>query len=88
MISRIFKLVICDGVATANPSAQVRLLREDNRRTGYLTIDEQEELLLQCIGERRHLRSIVILPPNTGFECLSDCAARLRHQKTDADYPH
>ena len=40
--------------------------REDNCRRRYLTVDEQERLLLQCVGDREHLRLIVILAFNTG----------------------
>lgn len=67
MISRIFNMAIRDGVASVNPCAQVQMLREDNRRTRYLTTDEQEKLLLQCVGDREHLQPIVILAINTGM---------------------
>jgi integrase len=66
-LSRIFNMAIRDGLATLNPCDQVKLLREDNQRTRYLIEDEEERLLDQCIGERQHLRVIVLIAVNTGM---------------------
>jgi integrase len=42
-------------------------LRENNRRTRYLTMEEEEALLNQLTGPRAHLRPIVLLAIYTGM---------------------
>ncbi|MBI3653811.1 MAG: site-specific integrase [Acidobacteria bacterium] len=66
-LSRIFNMAIRDGVTSSTPCDQVKLLREDNQRTRYLSAEEEARLLRQCIGEREHLRPIILLAINTGM---------------------
>lgn len=67
VLSRIFSMAIDNGIAATNPCRRVKKLREDNRRNRYLTSDEEARLLAHCIGEREHLRPIIILAINTGM---------------------
>jgi integrase len=66
-LSRIFSMAIRDGLTFSNPCDQVKLLREDNQRTRYLTGDEEANLLKHCVGEREHLRPIILIAINTGM---------------------
>ena len=52
------------GKVSENPVKQVRLFREDNGRTRFLTEEEEDRLLENC---RTELRSIVIAALHTGF---------------------
>jgi integrase len=66
-LSRIFNMAIRDGLTYTNPCDQVKLLREDNQRTRYLATEEETEPLKQCIGEREHLRAIILVAVNSGM---------------------
>ncbi len=80
-LSRLFTMAIEGGYTDANPCSQVKPLPEQNQRTRYLLAEEQERLLAACIGERAHLRPIIIIAVNSGMrrgEILS-----LRWQQID-----
>lgn len=50
-----------------NPCREVTKLKEENQRNRYLAADEEERLLAACVGDRAHLRRIIILAFNTGM---------------------
>jgi integrase len=50
-----------------NPCREVTKLKEENQRNRYLAADEEERLLAACVGDRAHLRPIIILALNTGM---------------------
>jgi integrase len=60
-------MAVCEGIATSNPCLKVGKLREENRRDRYLTADEEKRLLAVCIGDRAHLRPIIIVAIHTGM---------------------
>ena len=67
VLSRIFSLAIDLEQATSNPCRKVRKLRFDNKRNQYLTADEEEALMAQLTGKRKHVRAIVQLAIGTGM---------------------
>jgi integrase len=67
VLSRIFSLAIDLEVAAINPCRKVRKLRTDNKRTRYLSEDEEMRLLGNLTGRRKHLRPIVMLALGTGM---------------------
>jgi integrase len=67
LISSIFSRAILDGVVESNPCKKVKKFAEDNERTRYLSPDEETRLLAQLVGEREHLRSIVLMAIHTGM---------------------
>jgi integrase len=67
LLSKIFNLAIRDRITQDNPCQHVKKLRENNRRTRYLTSEEEEALLNQLTGPRAHLRPIVLLAIYTGM---------------------
>jgi integrase len=50
-----------------NPCREVAKLKEENQRNRYLAAEEEERLLAACIGDRAHLRPIIIVALNTGM---------------------
>ena len=66
-LSKVFNLAIRDGITMSNPCRGVKRLAEENMRTRYLTIEEEERLLDACVGDRSHLRPIIVLAVNTGL---------------------
>ncbi len=50
-----------------NPCRHVKKIRENNRRTRYLSSDEETKLLKQPTEPRAHLRSIVLLAIYSGM---------------------
>jgi integrase len=50
-----------------NPCREVAKLKEENRRSRYLSADEEKRLLAVCVGEREHLLPNVVLALNTGM---------------------
>jgi integrase len=50
-----------------NPCREVTKLLEENQRNRYLSAEEEERLLAACVGDRAHLRPIIILALNTGM---------------------
>ncbi len=66
-MSKIFNMAIRDRVASTNPCRGVKLLAENNERTRYLTVKEEQDLFAQLTGPRAHIRPIVILALHTGM---------------------
>lgn len=50
-----------------NPCREVAKLKEENRRSRYLSPDEEERLLAACTGKRAHLKPILVVALNTGM---------------------
>jgi integrase len=67
LLSRIFNMAIRDGLAAVNPCEKVQKLREDNKRTRYLSLDEEDRLMAALTGPREHLQPIVAIAINTGM---------------------
>jgi integrase len=62
-------------LTSENPCREVTKLKEENQRNRYLTADEEDRLLAACVGDRAHLRPIIIMALNTGMrrgEILSE----------------
>jgi integrase len=66
-LSRILTMAVDNGLIASNPCRRVKKFREDNQRTRYLTVEEEENLLDQCIDRRAYLRPIILLAINTGM---------------------
>jgi integrase len=89
-MKNLFSQAITWGKATSNPVKQVRLFREDNARTRFLTEEEEARLLTYC---NQQLRPLVMTALHTGFrksELLSlrweNIDFRNRLIKVDAAY--
>jgi integrase len=89
-LKNLFTQAITWGKVTENPVKQVRLFREDNARTRFLTEEEEARLLAHS---NPHLKPLVITALHTGFrksELLSLRWANVdfRHQliKVEAAY--
>ena len=67
ILSKIFSLAEDNGLARSNPCRKVKKLRQDNRRTRYLTAGEEKRLMAALTGRRAYLRPIVVLALNTGM---------------------
>lgn len=67
LLSRVFSLAIEEELLEDNPCRKVKLLELDNEAINYFTKSEEERLLRQCIGERGHLRAVVLVAINTGM---------------------
>jgi integrase len=67
LLSKILSLALDHGLIDENPCRRVRKLRLDNRRSRYLSNDEEKKLLAVCHGQRAHLRLLIILALNTGM---------------------
>lgn len=50
-----------------NPCLDVKKIPEENQRSRYLLEDEEASLLSACVGEREHLRPIILLAVNSGM---------------------
>jgi integrase len=66
-LSKIFSLAITHKVVGVNPCLEVKKYREENERTRYLLPEEEARLVAQCVGERAHLRPLLVLAINTGM---------------------
>jgi integrase len=89
-LKNLFTQAITWGKATTNPVKQVRLFREDNARTRFLTEEEEARLLAHCNPQ---LKPLVMTALHTGFrksELLSlrweNIDFRNRLIKVDAAY--
>lgn len=82
VLSAIFNLAIRDKIVRKNPVAEVKKYRGDNKRIRYLLPEEEARLLAQCVGERAHLRSIIILAVHTGLRR----GEILKLKKSDVDF--
>ena len=63
-LKNLFTQAITWGKAATNPVKQVRLFREDNARTRFLTEEEEARLLAHCNPQ---LKPLVITALHTGF---------------------
>lgn len=66
-LSRIFSLAFDSGEIAANPCRKVRKLRADNRRTRYLSREEEEVLDVALAPAPDYLRALVALAIQTGM---------------------
>ena len=64
LLKNMFTMAIRWGKAKENPAKQVKLFREDNGRTRFLTEEEETRLLAQC---GPHLKPVVMTAIHTGF---------------------
>ncbi|HYG10921.1 MAG TPA: site-specific integrase, partial [Pyrinomonadaceae bacterium] len=67
LLSRIFTMAMKQKLVDKNPCREVQLLTMDNKRTRYLTDEEEPLLLAQLTGTRAHLRAPVLLALGTGM---------------------
>ena len=67
VLSRIFTLAIEQDVVEINPCRKVKKLLIDNVRTRYLSVEEEEKLMLELVGRLAHLRPIIIVAIDTGL---------------------
>ena len=63
-LKRLFTLCVDWGLCSKNPAAKVKLFREDQKRTRYLTLEEEEKLLSVCPPS---LHRIVTFALHTGM---------------------
>jgi integrase len=63
-LKHLFSMAVLWGKASENPVKKVRLYREDNARTRFLTDDEEARLLDEC---STHLKPLVLTALHTGF---------------------
>jgi integrase len=66
-LSRIFSMARDNGLINENPCSRVKLLRVDNKRTRYLTAEEEGQLMAVLVGRFSRIRPIVIFALNTGM---------------------
>ncbi|HKQ06697.1 MAG TPA: site-specific integrase [Blastocatellia bacterium] len=60
-------MAVDNGLIQANPCSKVKLLREDNQRTRYLTNAEEQQLMTAITKNDERLRPLIILALNTGM---------------------
>jgi integrase len=89
-LKNLFTQAITWGTATTNPVKQVRLFREDNARTRFLTEEEEVRLLAHCNPQ---LKPVVMTALHTGFRKSELLSLRWEHVdfrnrliKVDASY--
>jgi integrase len=63
-LKRLFNLCVEWDFCDKNPAARVKLLREDNRRNRYLSLEEETRLLSVCSP---YLRRVVLFALHTGM---------------------
>ena len=66
-LSKIFNMAIVDGLTSSNPCREVKMLVEDNKRTRYLSEEEEGRLLAACGDVRAHLRPVIVLANHCGL---------------------
>lgn len=66
-LSRIFSFAIDNGLLSANPCRKVKKLRQDNRRTRYLSREEESRLLDATEFGPWYLRPLIIMAIQTGM---------------------
>ena len=67
ILSKVFTMAEDNDLVASNPCRKVNKLRQDNRRTRYLTADEEKRLMAALTGRRAYLKAIVVLAINTGM---------------------
>jgi integrase len=65
-LSMIFSRAIGEGKAASNPCEEVAKYPEDNMRYNYLRDEDEPQLLARCVGQREHLRNVIVFAINTG----------------------
>lgn len=66
-LSKILSTARDNGLISENPCRRVKLLREDNKRTRYLTESEEEALMAVLTGKHAYLRPIVVIALQTAM---------------------
>jgi integrase len=67
LLSRVFKLAIANNEIRENPCQKVGIIKGEQGRTRYLLPDEERKLMSVLVGDREHLRAMVVLVINTGL---------------------
>lgn len=67
VLSGILTMACDNGLITKNPCSKVKRLREDNARTRFLTIEEEETLMAGLKGPYLRLKPMVVIALNTGM---------------------
>ena len=67
LLSRVFKLAIASNEIRENPCQKVGIIKGEQGRTRYLLPDEEARLMSALVGDRAHLRGMVVLVLNTGL---------------------
>jgi integrase len=67
LLSKIFSLAVVDKQVAQNPCREVKALSGEQGRVRYLSLEEERRLMPVLIGDRAHLRDLVILDINTGL---------------------
>jgi integrase len=67
LLSRVFKLAIANNEVRENPCQKVGIIKGEQGRTRYLLPGEEERLMSVLVGDRQHLRAMVVLVVNTGL---------------------
>lgn len=80
-LSKIFSTARDNGLVSENPCRRVKLLREDNKRTRYLTESEEEALMAVLTGKHAYLRPIVVIALQTAMR--QGQIVNLRWQQAD-----
>lgn len=80
-LKRLFSLCLDWGLCDRNPAARVKLFREDNKRTRYLTEEEEARLMAVCSPA---LRRLVTFALHTGMRRGEIMGLRWR----DVDFPN
>ena len=79
VLSKIFTLAVRKGKVEANPCRAVEPLAPDNATLRWLSVEEERRLMKYLVGERDHLRPIVVLYLHTGMR-RSELLTLRRHQ--------
>lgn len=67
LLSAIFRVAIRKKQAATNPCHEVEMLKGEKNRQRYMTYEEEERLMPVLIGDRAHLRDMVILATYSGI---------------------
>lgn len=67
LLSSVLRLAQEQGHLETNACRKVKKLRLNNRRTRYLSDEEETRLLTACFGRRQHLTPLIRLALNTGM---------------------
>jgi integrase len=67
LLSKIFTRAVIEKEVAENPCRDVRPLSGEENRIRYLSLEEEQRLMSVLIGDRKHLRDMVILDINTGL---------------------
>jgi integrase len=67
VLSGTMRMACDNGLITRNPCSKVKRLREDNARTRFLTVEEEEVLIEGLKGQYVRLKPMVLIALNTGM---------------------